>query len=114
MSRTDPAGSRKIPLGTDVLTAARQRVADTFDQFERLCLSFSGGKDSTVMLHLVAEEVRKRQRKFSILFIDREVQYNATLTHVAAMRERYSGCTGQFYRNYMVRLKRQREEWGLI
>lgn len=60
MSRIDPAGSRKIPLGTDVLTAARQRVADTFDQFERLCLSFSGGKDSTVMLHLVAEEVRKR------------------------------------------------------
>lgn len=91
-----PSG-RKIPLGTDVLTAARQRIADTFDQSERICLSFSGGKDSTVMLHLVAEEARKRKRKFSILFIDWEVQYRATLTHVAAMRERYSDCTEQFF-----------------
>ncbi|EAA2780639.1 phosphoadenosine phosphosulfate reductase, partial [Salmonella enterica] len=53
MVKGHPSG-RKIPLGTDVLTAARQRIADTFDQFKRICLSFSGGKDSTVMLHLVA------------------------------------------------------------
>ncbi|EHF1242698.1 DUF3440 domain-containing protein [Salmonella enterica] len=97
MNGTPSAVSRKIPLGTDVLTASRQRIADTFDQFERVCLSFSGGKDSTVMLHLVAEEARRRKRKFSILFIDWEVQYRATLTHVAAMRERYSDCTEQFF-----------------
>ncbi|EIE4826675.1 phosphoadenosine phosphosulfate reductase, partial [Salmonella enterica] len=54
MSGASPTGSRKIPLGTDVLTAGRQRIADTLEQFERICLSFSGGKDSTVMLHLVA------------------------------------------------------------
>ncbi|EAA3660355.1 hypothetical protein DOH12_22880 [Salmonella enterica subsp. enterica] len=91
------AGDRKIPTGTDVLTAARQRIADTFELFDHICLSFSGGNDSTVMLHLTAEEVCKRNRKFSILFIDWEVQYRAIIAHVAAMRERYSGCTEQFY-----------------
>ncbi|ECL1460376.1 DUF3440 domain-containing protein [Salmonella enterica] len=91
------ANSRIIPLGTDVLTAARQRIADTYDQFERICLSFSGGKDSAVMLHLTAEEAIKRGRQFSILFIDWEVQYRATLQHVTAMRERYADCTEQFF-----------------
>lgn len=47
------------------------------------------------MLHLAAEEARNR--KFSILFIDWEVQYRATIDHVAAMRERYVECTEQFY-----------------
>lgn len=97
MSEHPTGRSRKILLGTDVLTAARQRIADTFDQFERICLSFSGGKDSTVMLHLTAEEAIKRGRRFSILFIDWEVQYRATLKHVAAMRERYADCTEQFF-----------------
>lgn len=89
--------SRKIPIGVDVLTAARQRIADIFDNFERICLSFSGGKDSTVMLHLVAEEARNRGRIFSILFIDWEVQYSATIAHVAAMQEEYSDCTECFF-----------------
>ena len=42
----------KNPIGIDVLTAARQRIEATFDDFERVYLSFSAGKDSTVMLHL--------------------------------------------------------------
>lgn len=96
-SKRQTTGGKKIPLGTDVLTAARQRISDIFEQFDRICLSFSGGKDSTVMLHLAAEEALKINRKFSILFIDWEVQYRATINHVAAMRERYVACTEQFY-----------------
>ena len=41
-------------LGIDVLTAARQRISKVFDDFPRIYVSFSGGKDSSVMLHLVA------------------------------------------------------------
>ena len=37
----------KRGLGIDVLTAARQRIAYTFDYFEKVYVSFSGGKDST-------------------------------------------------------------------
>lgn len=63
----------------DVLQAAQERVAFVFDNFERVYLSFSGGKDSTVMLHLVAAEAKKRKRKFGVLVIDLEAQYALTI-----------------------------------
>ena len=74
----------------DVLTAAKQRVAYTFDHFERICVSFSGGKDSTVLLHLVMDEAIKRRRKVGVLFIDLEAQYQLTIQHVAQMFATYA------------------------
>lgn len=79
----------KVGLGIDVLTAARQRIAETFDAFERIYVSFSGGKDSTVMLHLVMVEAARRGRRVGVLFIDWEAQYRATIEHVAAMFDLY-------------------------
>jgi predicted phosphoadenosine phosphosulfate sulfurtransferase len=69
-------------LGVDVLTAARERIAWTFDNFPRIYVSFSGGKDSTVMLHLVADEARKRGKRIGVLFVDLEGQYDLTINHV--------------------------------
>jgi predicted phosphoadenosine phosphosulfate sulfurtransferase len=71
----------KLPLGINVLEAARQRIAWTFDNFERIYLSFSAGKDSTVMLHLVMEEASKRNRKIGMLLVDLEAQYKLTIDH---------------------------------
>lgn len=79
----------KIYLDIDVLTAARQRVSYIFDNFDCIYLSFSGGKDSTVMFHLVMEEVIKRNRKVGVLLIDFEAQYKATSLHVEKMFEQY-------------------------
>ena len=45
----------KVPIGIDVLTAAVHRVSMAFDNFEKICVSYSAGKDSTVMLHLVMQ-----------------------------------------------------------
>lgn len=73
----------KYGLGMDVLTATKQRIAWTFDNFERVTVSFSGGKDSTVMLHLVMEEAIRRGRKVAVLFIDLEGQYKLTIDHIA-------------------------------
>lgn len=87
----------KRPLGVDVLTAARQRIARVFDDFPRVYVSFSGGKDSTVMLHLVADEARRRGRRFGLLFIDLEAQYTLTIDHVAAMYARYADCVDPFW-----------------
>lgn len=69
-------------LGIDVLTAARQRIAWVFDNIPSVYVSFSGGKDSTVMLHLVAEEARKRGRRIGVLFVDLEGQYKLTVDHI--------------------------------
>lgn len=66
----------------NVLDAARQRIAETFDHFEKIYVSFSGGKDSTVMLHLVMEEAIKRERKVGVLVIDLEAQYEETIAHI--------------------------------
>lgn len=80
----------KIKLGIDVLTAAKQRISFCFDNFERVYCSFSAGKDSTVMLHLVAEEARRRGRKFGLLLIDMEAQYKLTMEHAEACFEKYA------------------------
>jgi predicted phosphoadenosine phosphosulfate sulfurtransferase len=71
----------KIGLGIDVLTAAQERISWTFDNHERIYLSFSAGKDSTTMLHLVADEAIKRGRKFGVLLVDLEGQYQLTIEH---------------------------------
>lgn len=74
----------------DVLTAARERVSYAFDNFERIYVSFSGGKDSSVMMHLVLAEAIKRKRKVGVLVIDLEAQYKTTIDHVAEMLNLYS------------------------
>ena len=79
----------KRKLGIDVLTAAQERVSYAFDHFERIYVSFSAGKDSTVMLHLVAAEARKRQRHIGILLVDLEGQYKLTIDHAQKMFDEY-------------------------
>ncbi len=79
----------KVPLGINVYDAARERIAWTFDNFPRVCVSFSGGKDSTVLLHLTMDEAIRRGRKVGVLFIDLEGQYRLTIEHVQAMYDLY-------------------------
>jgi predicted phosphoadenosine phosphosulfate sulfurtransferase len=86
MART----TRKIALDVDVLTAARERIAWTFDTFERVYVSGPSGKDSGVVMHLAAAEARRRGRKLGVLYIDLEAQYKATIEYVAAMFELYA------------------------
>lgn len=79
----------KIGLGVDVLTATRRRIVDTFDTFSRVYVSFSGGKDSTVMLHLVMDEAIRRNRRVGVLFVDLEGQYRVTIEHTRRCFLRY-------------------------
>jgi len=73
----------------DVLTAARERVSYAFDHFERIYISFSGGKDSSVMFHLVMDEAIARKRKVGVLLIDLEAQYSQTIEHANEMFDLY-------------------------
>lgn len=79
----------KTPLGINVLEAARERISAVFDQFNKIYLSFSGGKDSTVMLHLVMDEAIARGGKIGLLIVDLEGQYKMTIDHINACVETY-------------------------
>jgi len=81
---------------TDVLTEAKNRIADVFDHFERIYVSFSAGKDSTILLHLVVQEAIKRNKKVGVLFVDLEAQYRATIEHARVCFELYKEHT-EFY-----------------
>ncbi len=72
-----------------VLEASRDRISKVFDDFEKIYISFSGGKDSSVMTHLVMEEAIKRGRKVALLIIDLEAQYMDTIKHIEQMVEMY-------------------------
>lgn len=80
----------KKPMGVDVLQAARDRIRYTFDHFEAVYVSFSAGKDSSVMLHLVMDEAIRRGRKVGVLLIDLEAQYALTIKHAEEMFAKYA------------------------
>ncbi|BBU85756.1 hypothetical protein EIMP300_71560 [Escherichia coli] len=60
----------KIPLPLNILEAAKERITWTLNTLPRICVSFSGGKDSGLMLHLTAEIARQMGKKICVLFID--------------------------------------------
>lgn len=63
----------------NVLAAARERISFIFDEFSDIQVSVSGGKDSTVLLHLALQEAEKRNRKIEVFFLDQEAEYDATI-----------------------------------
>jgi predicted phosphoadenosine phosphosulfate sulfurtransferase len=83
----------KIKLDLNVYEAAKQRIEWTFDNFDKIYLSFSGGKDSTVMLHMVMDEAIKRNKEIGLLIVDLEGQYKLTINHMLE-------CV-KMYRNYI-------------
>lgn len=87
----------KILLGKNVLIAAQERIQFTFDNFKRIYVSFSGGKDSTVMLHLVMAEAIKRNQKIGVLFVDLEGQYKLTIEHIQKCYDMYADYIEPFW-----------------
>lgn len=79
----------KVYQQQNVLEASKERISKVFDDFERIYISFSGGKDSSVMTHLVMEEAIKRGVKVGLLIIDLEAQYVDTIKHIDVMVELY-------------------------
>ena len=79
----------KVYQDFDVLTAARTRIRETFDNVERAYVAFSGGKDSSVLFHLVMEEAVARGQKVAVMYIDFEAQYRDTIAHVQEMVDMY-------------------------
>ena len=79
----------KIRLDINVLDAAKERIEYAFDNFKKIYVSCSAGKDSTVMLHLAMDEARKRNQKIGVLIVDLEGQYKLTIEHIDEMIKEY-------------------------
>lgn len=97
-SRAPTLGMKRIGNSTmavkhyrdlNVHDAAKARLRLVFQHFERVCVAFSGGKDSSVTLHLALEVAREMKRgPVHAVFIDLEGQYQATIAHVTEMFDR--------------------------
>jgi predicted phosphoadenosine phosphosulfate sulfurtransferase len=79
----------KIRLENNVYEETIERIKFTFDNFEKIYLSFSAGKDSTVMLHMVIDEAIKRKKKIAVMLIDLEGQYRLTIEHAIECLNNY-------------------------
>lgn len=73
----------------NVYEASLSRLNYVFDHFDKISLSFSGGKDSGVMLHLAAKVARERNRKFTVMILDLEAQYQMTADYTEKMVKQY-------------------------
>lgn len=65
----------------NVYEALQERYKFIFDNFERVYLSFSGGKDSGIMLNTVLDYMKKNniKRKIGIQILDNEANYEYSL-----------------------------------
>jgi predicted phosphoadenosine phosphosulfate sulfurtransferase len=68
-------------LENNVYDESVNRIRYILDKFERVYVSFSGGKDSGVMLNLMIDELRKNypNRKIGLMVLDNEANYTESL-----------------------------------
>ena len=69
----------------NVYEAAMKRIEFLFDEFEQIIISFSGGKDSGVMMNIVLNYATKTNQlhRVGVYHMDYEAQYQETTNYVA-------------------------------
>jgi len=72
---------KRVYKKTNVFDASMDRIDFVFKNFERVYLSFSGGKDSGVLLNLCLDYMRKNNitKKLGIQILDNEANYEYSL-----------------------------------
>ena len=68
----------------NVYELAQRRLQFLFEAFDNIYVSFSGGKDSSVLLNLCIDYIRRHglDRKIGVFHMDYEIQYRDTVAHV--------------------------------
>jgi predicted phosphoadenosine phosphosulfate sulfurtransferase len=79
---------KKQPLDRDVYTLSLERIGRYYDLFDRVAVSFSGGKDSTVALMLTLQVAKERDRlPLDVVFWDEEAIPNETVEYLERVRQ---------------------------
>lgn len=68
-----------------VFDCARNRVRFVFREFDRIVVSYSGGKDSTCLFWLALWEAERTNRKIEVFFLDQEAEYAETIRMVESV-----------------------------
>jgi predicted phosphoadenosine phosphosulfate sulfurtransferase len=80
---------KKVEQTENVLDAARRRFAELYRRFDRVVVSFSGGKDSTVCLNLALEAAHEAKRlPLDVMFWDEEAIPPETIEYMERVRLR--------------------------
>jgi predicted phosphoadenosine phosphosulfate sulfurtransferase len=68
----------------NVYERTMKRIGILFNEFDNIYVSFSGGKDSGVMLNLCIQYIRENnlQRKIGVFHMDYEIQYSETIDYI--------------------------------
>ena len=84
----------------NVYEKALERLDTVFREFDNIYVSFSGGKDSGVMLNLCIDYMRRHgiTRKIGVFHLDYEVQYTETLRYL----ERTFAANGDLLEIYRI------------
>ena len=76
-------------LDKNVYEAAVERYDYIYTHFERVCISFSNGKDSGVLLNLAIDAARRHGKlPVNVLYIDLEAQYARAIEYTQRMFSR--------------------------
>ena len=75
---------KKYNANINVFEAAMKRIAFIFAEFEQIIISFSGGKDSGVMLNLIIDYAKEHNylSRIGVYHLDYEAQYQMTTDYV--------------------------------
>ena len=87
-------------LEVNVVEAAERRIVDAFEKNKLVSLSFSGGKDSISLSHMVVTTMQKYNIPFNrlmVVFFDEEAIYPDVEQIVMQWRSRFLSLGAKFY-----------------
>ncbi len=97
--RYGSAELKRIYLEQSVYTALQERLEYIFREFENIYISFSGGKDSGLLLNLLMDYKREHypDRRIGLFHMDFEAQYTVTTEYVTRTFEKYARETEPYW-----------------
>ena len=75
---------KKEIVTKNVYDLAQERLRMIFNEFDNVYISFSGGKDSGVLLNLCIDYIRRNNLniRLGVFHMDYEIQYKLSLIHI--------------------------------
>jgi len=89
VSRSAERSIRRYDTSKNVYDAIQERLDFIFAEFPRIYISFSGGKDSGVMLNLILDYMRRKgiKKKIGLMTLDNEANYDYSLAFMRRIIE---------------------------